>query len=132
MKNSCLIIFAVVLFSGCAQTKWVNYRDNSANFTQDKASCENEAIRMVPSAPTRVVINQAPAASSYITNCQRDGTDTRCTTSAAPQYKSKATAFLEGFNSGQANTGNSFDVDRYTRNCITQKGWNREPIKKVQ
>jgi hypothetical protein len=132
MKKYFFTILAALILQGCAQTKWVNYRDSSANYIQDKASCENEAIRTVPSAPSRVVINQTPAATSYTTNCQRDGADTRCTSSTVPQYKSKATAFLEGLNSGQANSGNSSDIDRYTRNCITQKGWNRETVKKMQ
>jgi hypothetical protein len=123
-----LTVVVVTLSVGCAQTKWVNYRDGSASYSQDKAVCENEAIRVVPSAPPKVVDSQASPATSYVTNCQRDGYNTNCRTTPVAQRKNKTNDFLDGLNRGLESSGGSSEIDRYAKNCLTQKGWNRETV----
>src|SRR5450830_1754760 len=64
-----------MLLTSCAKTKWVNETDSSANYTRDTAFCENEAIRIVPPAPTRITVAPAaaPAPQTYSTNCSKWG-----------------------------------------------------------
>lgn len=124
-------LVSTMLLTSCAKNKWVNETDSSANYTRDTALCENEAIRIVPPAPTRITV--APAAATapqtYSTNCSKWGDQTNCTTTtrAAPQGTSKVAAFMDGYNKGEANRGNRGDIQKYTNNCMALKGWIRVP-----
>lgn len=122
-------LVSTMFLTSCAKTKWVNEADSSANYKRDTAFCENEAIRTVPPAPTRITVAPAaaPVPQTYSTNCSKWGTETNCTTTAnaAPRGTSKLAAFMEGYNSGEANQGNSGDIKKYTKNCLALKGWIR-------
>lgn len=126
------VLVSVLLLTACARTKLVhtNETDSSANYTRDTAVCENEAIRVVPPAPTRITVAPAAAATSpqsYSTNCSKWGDETNCTTTAraAPRSTNKFAAFMDGYNKGEANraSSNSADIEKYTKNCMALKGW---------
>lgn len=122
-------LVSMMLLTSCARTKWVNETDSSANYTRDTAFCENEAIRTVPPAPTRITVSPAAAAApqTYSTNCSKWGTETNCTTTAraAPKSTSKLAAFMDGYSEGESNRSNRGDIDKYTKNCLALKGWIR-------
>lgn len=119
------MIAIVVMLSGCGMM-WINEKTPSANYAQDNAACENEAIRFVPPAAYQPPVQaEAPIPQSYQTNCSRYGAETSCTTRPeTPRSPGKLTAFMNGLNSGQQ-TNNSSNVYQYTKNCLTTKGWRR-------
>lgn len=125
------VLASALLLTACARTKLVHTNDANplANHARDTAFCENEAIRVVPPAPTRITVAPAaaPSPESYSTNCSKWGSETNCTTTAraAPQSTSKFAAFMDGYNKGEANraSSNSDDIAKYTKNCLALKGW---------
>lgn len=122
-----MAIGACVLAAGCVQKQWVNRDNSSANYAKDKAFCENEAMRNVQGSAAVVASSSSQAPQSYRSSCSTLGGITSCNTTANQPAQSPAGAFLQGFANSRAASGSSqFDRDKYTDNCLTQKGWTRE------
>lgn len=130
MKTNILLwVMVAISIAGCAQGKWINNRNSAANYAQDNASCENEAMTVVAPAPPKLVANQPVPPPNYSTNCYRYGNSTECTSRAVQPSRGKFNAFMDGFNQGQAGAGGSREFDRYTKNCMTQKGWSSDIVR---
>lgn len=119
VKYFVVLMVGLVVLAGCAQTRWVNRTNPTADIATDGARCQNEALRNVPDS---ISISAPPAPQSTAnTDCSRVGERIICNTTVVTPPQQAPTTYVDVL-------ATTINRAKYAENCLISRGWVRQVV----